>query len=314
MLAREHLDSNETLFFRRQLETIMSDIERVKYPEFKQRELIPVDFQGKDSKFLTYLQYDSAGVAQWIANYADDLPNVSINGKEFTATVKDFGASYSFSYKDIRNASKANLNLDSEGAGIAKRVCLQKEKNAAFYGDASVGIGGFLTNPNVTRATAPADGASSSTKFEDKTPDQILRDLGSIETAMIDLTNEIEVPDTMIMPPAILSYLKLTKVSSLSSDSILKVFLGNSENIKQIVSCLPCKEPAAGWASVGADFTGNIIVAYRRSPEVLRLHVPNDFEQHAPIQVNLSQKVNCTQSTAGVVIRRPLGVYILENV
>ena len=166
-MLTQNLDSNDLLFFKRQVEHVKTRVEEVKYPAFNQREIIPTSFEAVDAKTITYYQYDMVGVAKVISNHADDLPHVSVLAKEFPSQVRKLGDAYGWSDDDIRFARKANVNLNDRLAKAAKQGILKLERDIAFYGDATHNLQGFFSNPNIPTSTAPADGTSSSTKFVD---------------------------------------------------------------------------------------------------------------------------------------------------
>ena len=77
---------------------------------------------------------------------------------------------------------------------------------------------------------AAASGAGSSTKFADKTPDQILAD---INTAIFDRLGASEydldaIPNHIIMPYEQYNYLATTKVTELAEKTILTFLLENN--------------------------------------------------------------------------------------
>ena len=101
-------DGDETAFFNRQLEFIKAKTFDILFPELKARSVLPVDFSaGPGAESITYRQFDQAGIAKIIANYAQDLPRADISGKEFTAKVRSLGASYGWTLQEIRAAKMA---------------------------------------------------------------------------------------------------------------------------------------------------------------------------------------------------------------
>src|ERR1041384_3710567 len=106
--ARE--DAKFSAFLSQQLEDIETEVYRIEYPKLKFRQFLPVDSSypaGVES--ISFYEYDIFGVAKWISNYAQDLPNVSIRGEKFTSTVEGIGASYHYSTQDLRAAALARM-------------------------------------------------------------------------------------------------------------------------------------------------------------------------------------------------------------
>lgn len=296
-----HLDAAESAFFQRELEHVKSNTYDVKYAELKARRLFPLnpDVDPGATK-ITYQQYDGFGIGKIISNYADDLPRVDLKGKEFSSPVKELGAAYAYTIKEIRSSNMVGKRLDQRRASFARRAVSQAENKIAFVGDASTGLPGFLTNPNVPTVTIPADGTGASKAWSTKTPAQIIRDLNLVANSVPANTKGIEVPDTLLLPLEQYTYIASTPRSDNSDTTILKYFLGNNPFIKQVE-----------WVNELADAGGGGIdraVAYRRDPEVLTLEVPSDFEQLEAEKRNLEYVIDCIESFGGVIIYYPLSI------
>lgn len=101
----------------------------------------------------------------------------------------------------------------------------------AYVGFERYGTTGLVNNPDVTITEAASNGATSpSTKFKDKTPDQILDD---INTGILDAWAQAEydldaVPNHIIMPYEQYNYLATTRVSDLAEKTILTFLLENN--------------------------------------------------------------------------------------
>ena len=314
-MQKKQLRQDDTIYFSRQLEYIKAKIQEVRYPNFKQRSLIPVSFEADPgAKTITYRQYDSLGIAKIIANYAKDFPRASVKGEEFTAKVKSLGASYGYSVQDIRSARMAGINLEQREANAARKCIMQKEQAVAYFGDSAYGLGGFLTNANIPTGSVPADGTGSATTFASKTADQIIRDLHACANDIVENTNEVEEPDTLLLPVAQFTYIASTPRSSTSDTTILDFFLKSNPYINSVVPLNQLKEPDDGWSSVGASFTGDIMVAYRRNPDVLTLEIPQDFEVFPEQLEGLEYKVPVHQRIGGTIIYLPLAINICEGI
>lgn len=296
-----HLDAAESSFFQRELEHVKSNTYDVKYAELKARRLFPLnpDVDPGATK-ITYQQYDGFGIGKIISNYADDLPRVDLKGKEFSSPVKELGAAYAYTIKEIRSSNMVGKRLDQRRASFARRAVSQAENKIAFIGDSATGLPGFLTNPNIPTVSIPADGTGSSKAWSAKTPAQIIRDLNLVANSVPANTKGIEVPDTLLLPLEQYTYIASTPRSDNSDTTILKYFLGNNPFIKQVE-----------WVNELADAGGNGIdraVAYRRDPEVLTLEVPSDFEQLEAEKRNLEYVIDCIESFGGVIIYYPLSI------
>ena len=168
-------DANETVFFARQLEHVKAQSYDKKYPAYKAQQFIPVN-TGVDegAKSITYESYDGNGQSKFIADYADDLPNVEVSGTEFTTPVRQHGNSYQFSNQDLRASRMAGKNLPTRKADRSRQAYEQMVDDTAWLADGSTqwrGLTGILYNSSVNIDPAPNGTWASAT------PDQIIADV-----------------------------------------------------------------------------------------------------------------------------------------
>lgn len=296
-----HLDSNESVFFSRELDFVKSKSYDVQYPELKARSLIPVSFEaGPGAETITYEQYDQVGMAKIVASYADDLPRADIKGKEFTSRVRSVADSYGYNIQEIRAAKMAGKPLEQRKANAAKRAMEAKIDAIAALGDADFGLLGLINHPNISSTTLPNDGTGASTLWSTKTPVQILRDMNKVANFIVENTKEVELPDTMLLPVEQYNYIASTPMSSDNSKSILKMFLENSPYIKNVIAWGKLKGAGAGGL--------NRMLAYKKDPEKLSFEIPQDFEQLDVEQRGLEFLVPCHARCGGVIVYYPLSI------
>jgi len=304
-----NLDSNESIFFERELEKVKSQSYDVKYPELKlaNGEIIPIDTSaGPGAETVTYRQYDQVGLAKIIANYADDLPRADVKGAEFTAKIKSIGAAFGWNLQEIRAAQMVNRPLEQRRANAARRAHMQEINRIAFSGDAVCGLQGLNDNPNITEVVIPADGTGASKTFASKTADQILRDLNNLANTVFSVSKGVEVPDTVILPLAQYSLIASTPRSANSDKTILQFFLENNPFIKNVTWLNELDGAGAG----GVDR----MFAYRRNPDALTLEIPQAYET-LPVQERGLEFVVPTHSRCGgVLIYYPLSITFADGI
>jgi len=295
-------DANETLFFARQLEYVYSQTYDVKYPEFKARLFIPLDSSvptGAES--YTYRMFDEIAMAKMIANYADDLPDVTAFGTEFTGKCKSMGNAYSYSIQDIRRAQMAGMPLETTLARVARRGHEAFLDQIAAFGHAATGLVGFLNNPNITPVSVITGNWASANA------DQIIADLDKLVNSIVTNTNGIHVPDTLLLPIAQFLRLNNLQRSAASDKTVLQWYLENNPFIKNIDH----------WYLLDladAQGDGPRAVCYQRSPDVLQLVVPQEFEQFPPQAKNLAFSVPCHSRCGGVKMVYPLAVAYMDGI
>jgi hypothetical protein len=315
------LDAGETIFFQRELEHVKARSYDVVYPELKgvNGMIIPISFDADPAdETITYETYDQIGLAKIIANYADDLPAADVKGKETTSKIRGIGTSYRYNLMEIRKAAKTNKPLTQRKANAARRANDQVVDDIAWNGDTEYGLVGILNNPNITAGTVQVGGTTGNSVWVDpapaneKNPDEILQDLNDIVTDMVELTNGVEVPDTILLPIAQYAKIQKTRLASGTDTTILQFFLANNPSITRIEWVQQLKD-VAPLPSGGAG-PADVMIAYRRSPDKLTLEIPQPYEQLPVQERNLAFVVNCHSRCGGVIIPYPLSVSVVEGI
>ena len=241
--------------------------------------------------------YDSTGMAKVISNYADDLPRADAVGKEVVSKVVTVGDSYGYNTMEIEHAQFAGVNLSMYKAQAARRAVDLKINQMAWFGDADHGVTGFIDNPNLTAVTLAADGTGSSTKFTDKTPDQIIRDITKLITAINVATNNVENPNMVLLPTEAFDHIVMTPRSQYSDLTILEFLRRSHPDVRfEKVGELD------GAGTAGAD----LMIAGRFDPDVVRLEIPERFRQLPVEKRNLEYVVDCIARVIGVTVTIPM--------
>jgi len=139
-----------------------------------------------------------------------------------------------------------------------------------YLGFPNYGAYGIVNNPNVTIVSA-ATGASSSTLWTNKTPDEILADVNTAmlttwENSQYDLSG---MANHILVPPAQYAMMVRQKVSTAGDISILSFLLDNNIGKDQGVDLFigPCR-----WCiGAGASSTDRM-VAYANNEDKVRIH------------------------------------------
>ena len=310
-----NLDAGGNIFFARQLEHIKAKSYDVEYPELKAASLIPVSNEaGSGAETITYQQYDRVGQARLIASYADDLPRVDVTGKEFTVKVHSIGDSYGYNIQEIRASKMAGKNLEQRRANAARKAVEEKIDRIAWGGDAVFGLKGFLNNAYVTRLAADPTGTASGTTFASKGAQAMLDDLNNLNNGVINSTNGVEVPDTLLLPFSQYTRVSTTYVNLAngSNATVLKLFLEANPNIKTVERVAQLKNVGTGVGAIGAGT--DVAVIYNKSADKLTLEIPQPFEQFAAQEHNLEFVIPCHARCAGVIIYYPMSVGIMEGI
>lgn len=302
-----HLDAVGDIFFARQLEYVQERAYEYQYPGLKSFELIPISYETPSwAEFVTVTQYQSAGRARIINSYADDLPEASIIGAQMTAPIVSIGNSYRYSHQEIRASMGKGISLDTRLAFAARRANDQLIDDLAFYGDPVTGLTGLVNNPNVPAVPVQADGAGGLSTWDSKTPQQILRDMNMIVNQVVVNSNEVERPNTLLLPVEQYSLIASTARSNTSDTTILQFFLLNNPFIERVVPVAKL----AGAGTAGVD----IMIAMDSSSDKLVMHMPMAFTQYPPQERNLEFVINCESRFGGVQVIYPMSMIIGEGI
>jgi len=294
------LDAQESAFFKRQLEYVKAQTYDTKYKKLKAEALIPVSTEaGAGAETITFRSYSKVGIAKIISDYANDFPRVDVYGEEKTAQVRSIGESYGYSIQEVRRSQMAGTNLESRRANAAVRANDEKVNNIAFNGDSTYNLKGLIDYPGITEYTVP-NGTGGSQDWGSKTPDESVADVTGIINAIMDTTNGVESPDTLLMPLAQYNYIANTRMTDGDSKTIMAFIMENNPYIKMIDWVTELKGAGTG----GSDR----FIAYSRNPENLTLEIPQPFEQFPAQQKGMEFEIPCHSRCGGVIVYYPLSI------
>jgi len=303
-------DADGAVFFQRQLEHIKARSYDVQYAELKARMLFPVSNEaGPGINTITYRTYDQAGAAKIIQAYADDLPRADVAGKETSIPVRSVGISYGYSLDEIQASQLTGMGLDQRRANASRRSVEQTLNDVAFFGDATSGLPGFFSNPNIPSGNVVDPGGG--TEWVNKTPDQILFDINDAFSDVFELTQMVEQANTLLLPPAQWSYISSTPRSANGDTTILMYVVQNSPYLNSVNDVIPINECLS---SLNPNLAADAMVVYNRSPDKLELEIPVELEYLPIQQKNLEFVVPGRARIGGVNVYYPLSASILEGI
>jgi hypothetical protein len=222
-------------------------------------------------------------------------------GKEIPTKVLTLGDSYGYNVVEVEHAQYSGVNLEMYKAQAVRRAMDIKINQLAWFGDEDAGVTGFINNPNLSAVTLAADGnqngGSSSTKFIHKTPDQIIRDVTQLISAINLATNNVENPNMVLFPTEAFDHIVMTPRSQFSDLTILEFLRRSHPDVRfEKVGELD------GAGTEGAD----LMIAGRFDPDVVRLEIPERFRQLPVEKRNLEYVVDCICRFIGVTVTIPM--------
>lgn len=198
---------------------------------------IPIRVGGGWAEFVSAMQVGygvtgGSGDGLMHSGGANGIPMVQADFEKGTYKAHMIALGTRVMWIDMQRGNMTGRNLDTLlKDGLRMAYDKHMEENT-YTGFARYDTTGLLNNPDVTIMDAASNGATSgaSTKFKDKTPDQILKD---INDAILSAWEEAEydrdaMPNHIIMPYEQFNYLATTRVSDLAEKTILTFLLDNN--------------------------------------------------------------------------------------
>ena len=283
------------------------------YPDYQYRELVPVDNSAPD--WTTAIDFfsmgDDVGQAREFAADGDDIPFVDFKLDSGNSRVFMAGIGYRYNLQELAHAQAYGIRLESDRADAARRKYEQFVDNVAFLGRPKLGLTGLLNTVSVTALTA-ANGASASPLWTGKTADEILKDVNDVLSVIFTASNGIEQADTILLDQDRYALIATKRLDATMTTTILEHI--QRANIYTIRTGRPLTIRAVfGLETAGAGGTHRM-VAYRRDPGVVKIHVPMPLRWFQAEQRLLKYEIPGIFRLGGVEVRRPGAVRYLDGI
>lgn len=308
-MTEARYDSETLGAYMRELEDIETQVQRVEYANmpFASGKIVPLDIQNKPwALTVTYRQLNRVGAFALQRSYSSAVPMIELLSEEFTQSVHKFAGGYYFSDDDVISYEHTGIDHESEKIAGVREAAEQKMNELIAFGDRRIGMHGFLNNPHVLYSYAPFRLDSGST------PKQLLALLNDSVTAVVKLTNQVEQPDTMLLPVDQYHYLISTPVAENNSNSeqtILNFFLKSNPYIKNV-------EPVNELSQVPGIANGQVdlMVVYKRDPSRIKARVMQPLTFLQIEREKLGYERPAVFRYGGIVTYRPYSMHIIAGV
>lgn len=301
---------------------IETTVNETVYPDIQYPGLIPVDTSAHPfTDTVIYYSSDKFGRAEWINGNADDIPLAGTTRQQHKTAVHTAAIGYGWGWEEINKAQLYGVNLPVEDAAAARRAYEEKVDAVALLGDATKGFSGLLDYPGVNAANAPVDWATLLSFTAGTTPadrqvaaDAVLTEINNFLTGVATGTLWTSLADTLLLPPERLALLAtrrlgdttLTILEWLRTNNVYTATTGRPLTIRAV------RQLSSIGGSLGTEARA---VAYRRDPQVLKLHIPLTH-RFLPVYQDgpLHFVVPGVFRLGGLDIRRPLEVAYLDGI
>lgn len=279
------------------------------YPEIQYPQLIPVDTSAWEfAKSVTYFSGDRVGVAKWINGNADDVPLANSNLTAHETMVYTAALGYGYGWEEVGYAMMIGQPLQATDAAAARRGAEEMIDRVALQGDATKGFDGLIDHSAVTPAAAP-NGDWFGTGA---TPATIMGDVNAALLGAGSGTNWTGMANTLLLPHNHLALLAETVLTG-TDTPLLRHIMENNWYTLQTRQPLRI-QAIRGLEEAGVGTTARMI-AYRRSEDVLKLHIPMPH-RFLPVWQSgpLRWEVPGVMRLGGLDIRRPKEVVYRDGI
>jgi hypothetical protein len=186
---------------------------------------------------------------------------------QFETSVYTAGIGYGYGWEEINQAQMLGIGLANDKANAARRASEEMIDRVAMEGDDLKNFQGLIDHSAVTATGATnGDWEGGST-----TPDQIIQDVNQGLSNVQVATNNVVLADTLLMPYARWNYIASTRLTE-TNMTILEFIRAN--NVYSATTGAPLTIRAIRKLDTAGVSATARMIAYRRSPEVLKLHIP----------------------------------------
>lgn len=300
------VDSQNNLFFARELEHIIPEMFEIEHARINARAVFPIDRSaGPSAKIITYRQFTKVGASKIITDYSNDIPLVQVFGEEFTGNVRTLGIAARWSVDEIEDARTVGRPLDRMQTDTAREAILRQENDIAFNGDSTHGLVGLFTDPNIPTDTVVV-GVGATTPWTNKTGPEMVIDMCSCVNQIPETTGDVEAPTRLLMSTRRYNLASCTPMDTGTDTTALKYFINNNNYVKDV---MPIRE-FQGIAAGGLD----TMMAYTPDVRKIRMNVTMEIEQRAPQENDLWIKVIYREKFGGLTVHKPLSLHICEGI
>lgn len=302
-----HFDQAEGAYLAHQLTHMRKGIYAVQYPALKAKNLMPFNTTEIDTgaEQIKVEITDYFGEVKVTKGMSDDVPMADVSVAEGNQAIFSMQNAYRYSIQEARAGIMARRPLSPRKALAVKELMERKLDDVAFVGITEVGLKGLANQSGTTVYTLASTGTGGTLTWSTKSPDDILLDMNGAANKCVVDTNEVEIPDTMLLTIAAKQQISSRRMGDGTSATILRQFLDNSDYIQRIETSNKLTSNS-GW-------TGQRGICYRNDPSRLEVMVSQPFEQFPPQAQGLHVVTLCHLRTAGLALYKPKSVTYFDG-
>jgi hypothetical protein len=297
-------DTQTGIFAQQLVRATFSELFRFEYPETKWMNggLIPINTSiNEGATEYSFTELGNVGEAEIVADSATDLPMADLEGRNNLREIKTVGIAVQYSRQDIRTARmNGTFDVASEKAAAAREGHDRALNRFIRSGVPGTSLVGVVDQPGIIVANAITG------NWQTASAAQIVADMSAAINGMINASDGIEMPDTVVMDVATFTRISTLQNSTASDITVL-------DYLRRVFPMISRWDWEPGMRSVSAA-GGPAIVIYRNDPMRMRAVFPMMMTAVPPEQRGLSFVLNFETRFGGVMTPRPRSVLRLDGV
>ena len=285
---------------------------QVRYADIQYPRLVPVDTSATEwARSITHFSMDQVGQAEIFAGRATDIPLADITTAKHEVPVEMAAIGYDYTIDELGTAMMVpNMQLGASKAMAARRAAEEFIDNIVLNGNADYGWDGLLDNSNVPKADVET-GAGGGTDWRGKTPDEILADVNDALEGIWTGSRTIEMADTLALPSTAIKEIATRRLEGTATS--LRMFL-NENNLYTAMTGQSLTIVLLRGLENAASTNRGRLIAYKRDPGVLKLHLPMPHRFLPAQQWLLRYVVPGIFRLGGLEIRRPMAIRYMDGI
>ncbi len=297
-------DTQGGIFAQQLVRATFRELFRFEYPETKWMNggLIDIDTSiNEGATEYSFTELGHVGEAEIIADCATDLPMADLEGRNNLREIKTVGIAVKYSRQDIRTARmNGTFDMAAEKAAAAREGHDRALNRFIRSGVPGTSLVGVTDQPGIIVANAVTGNWQTATAL------QIVADVTTAINAIINASDGVEVPDTVVMDTA--SYTRISTLqNSVASDITVLDYL------RRVFPMIRRWDWEPGMSTVSAG-GGPALLAYRNDRMRMRAVFPMMMAATPPEARGLAFILNFETRYGGVMTPRPRSVLRLDGI
>jgi hypothetical protein len=232
---------------------------------------------------------------------------------ERTQTIEMLAAKYGLTFTEEIHADYAQMDLKGDQIALALEAIYNRQDDLGYYGALANNLYGFSNQPNVHNFTLVADGAGASPFWDDKTPEQILRDMQQILYSAARRTQFAYHTTHIAIPQSVWEVLNFTILAGLNSTSTIlsalitnQQILGNGHGTVKFVI-------APGLETAGPGGTP-MMVAFNPAEDNMGILETPGIDARGPFETLVGNEGLFYKYVGGIALLQPLSMVYVKNI